>query len=549
VNKFFLDNFNLEANKDSRFFNDQEPFLKQITLTRRKHMKKIFASFLIFVAASAGCSAAPQPKGINPAKNPKSFIRFEKKATKPNSTTPLVVKNADATPVIMIEDFSNFDGFIAMMLLQKSPEIDLRLIVANNGFGNVGPSMNNIYNMLAWLGNTTTPVVPGTYFADQEIAAGPNPGFEDFPGSNVARKGQMAQPIFNMFVPPLWKENGSTLYGTEGRIPVTTDPTRQYKSVHNSIESFIPVEEHIKIALEEIKAEGKTAIIFNTGSHSDLAKFFTAYPGQYDDVIKKVLIMGGGFFNFANPDDSDNQRWAGNIFCDQLFALNGNNSIPDLFSPTPVTGYDVNQNDWDKKPSFHTMQEFNIFLDPAAAKVVFDYLNENSEIETVVVPTDATDPILIADNLNALSCEPTTPEAQYVYSLIQGIKDFENGAFNFVIRAWDILAALTHLDPQVIDECGNIEGAKISVKQLNSICKLKRAACCKKNKNPFNVLQYDPYVGQTTLVADQCSNITVVTKIDGPLAFERTIERLKDPVNTATSDMHFAPLPEALTCP
>lgn len=511
-------------------------------------MKKIFASFLIFVAASAGCSAAIQPAGFNPAKNRKPLVTLGKKMANANNNTQVVVKNDDATPVIMLTDLTNFDDLTALILLQKSPNIDLRLIVASYGFDNVGPSINNVYNTLAWLGNTTTPVVPGTYFTDQEIAAGPNPGFEDFPGSNIARKGQMAQPIFNMFVPPLWKENGSTLYGTVGRIPVTIDPDRQYKSVHNSIEAFIPAEEHIKIALEAIDAEGKTAVILNTGSHSDLAKFFIAYPETYDAVIEKVIIMGGGFFNFDGINDGDNQRWAGNIFSDQLFALNGDNSIPDLFSPTPVAGYDVKQSDWKKKPSFHTMQEFNIFLDPAAAEVVFDYLYD-SEIETIVVPTDATDPILIANNLDALSCTPTTPEAQYVYSLIQGIKDFEAGGFDFVIRAWDILAAITQLDPAVIDECGNIEGAKISVKQLDSICKLKKAACCKKKKNPFNVLQYDPYVGQTTLVADQGSNITVVTKIDGPLAFERIVERLKATENMATSPMHFPPLDKAATCP
>src|SRR5262245_13569652 len=108
-----------------------------------KFEMNFFKPFLLLIAVSVGCSAATNPAGSAPArfsvknqKSQKNVTLSKTKAVLPQA----VVKDLDAKPVIMIEDFTNFDGFIAMTLLQKDPSIDLRLVVANNGFGNVAPS-------------------------------------------------------------------------------------------------------------------------------------------------------------------------------------------------------------------------------------------------------------------------------------------------------------------------------------------------------------------------------------------------------------------------
>lgn len=436
----------------------------------------------------------------------------------------------DATPLIMIDDFTNFDGFIATILLQKAKNIDLRLLVASKGFSQIGPGINNLFNMLSWFGNNKTKVVPGSYFADQEVEAGPNPTFGATPPSE--RTGQLAQPIFQMFVPPLWQDNASTLYGTVGQIPLNKNPDRQYLSVAPTPGNpFIPARDHIAEVLGQVRLEGKRAIIFNTGPLTDLAKFFEAYGNAYNDSIEEVVIMGGGFFNFANPDDSTSQRWAGNIFSDQAFPLS-----PVFGNLTPPPGYDYNPGDWEVKPPFHTMQEFNVFLDPAAAQAVFDHLYNNN-IRTRVIPTDATDPLLIANGLDALQDSPT-PEGRYVSDLLYNLRLFEGGAFDFVIRLWDIIAALAILNPEVIDESQSIK-AKISVHQLDDIEALKRVACDNPLKNPYNVMTYDPYVGQTTLVEDPNSSITVVRRVNRELALQAIIDRLNSQVNSACRPANY----------
>ena len=438
------------------------------------------------------------------------------------------IYSEDPTPLIILEDYSNFDGFIATIIAQKAPNIDLRLLVSNYGFGNQAPSINNVFNVLSWLGNEETPVYPGTYFNDDEVALGPNPGFGTGPGDDPARVGQVAQPIYNMFVPPLWKENGSVLYGTVGKIPVTCNPERQYSSVAPTPgKPYIPPYERIAEALNQVRSEGKRAVIFNTGSHSDLGNFFINYPGIYDDAIEKIVIMGGGFFNFANPDDNTNQRWAGNIFSSEIFGLTPLvQPFPYPVTPNPPPGYNIPQSEWDVKPPFHTEQEFNIFLDPLRAKTVFDYVYTNG-IETIVVPTDATDPLLIGSDLDVLKDSPT-PEGRYVYDLLQGVRAFEGSNFDNVIRLWDIIAIMVLLDPSII--LSQTKG-KVEVDQLDPGLET--------SPTPYNVLAFDYQVGKTTLIPDPNSSITIVLSVDEPRVLQGVIDRLNTKLNSACKPAHF----------
>ncbi len=449
----------------------------------------------------------------------------------------------DPVPLIYLPDLTNFDDVISLILLIKAPNIDLRLIGINYGFDDIGPSINNTFNLLSWFGDNETPVVRGAYFAPQEIEAGPYPTFAqagDPSGENPVRQGIVAQPLFNMFVPPLWKENGSTIYGTVGKIPQNKNPDRQYSVFKPTpAKPFIPIEAYIAEALTEVAAEGKKAIIFNTGSNTDLAKFFDTYGTSYDSLIDRIIIMGGGFKNISplfNPGydvDRNAQRWAGNIFAERLFYLSGPNSFINS-QPNPPPGYNVTQADWDAKPPFQTMQEYNIFLDPEGAQKVFDHIF-NNKVNAQLIPTDATDPILIADGLDPLKNSPT-PEGQYVYSIIQNMKKFEGADFDFIVRLWDILAALTYLNPEIVEQTVK---AKVDVHQLDSIDNLKKIACVNPIINPYNVLQYDAYIGQTTYVEDANSSLTIVTKINREKALAAIINRLNAKLNTACKPLNF----------
>lgn len=468
--------------------------------------------------------------------------------------------SAQPTPVLYFGDQSNNDDYTAAVLLMKAPNVDLRLVVVDHGFDNIGPSINTVFNTLDWLRNTTTQVVPGGYYTSQEIAAGYNPGFGvpgDPSGENAARVGQAAQPIFNMFTPPLWKENGSTLYGNVGRIPLNGNPNRQYRSVFPNPPSdpFVPGFQHAAMALQQLQAEGKKAVIFSTGSLTTLGALVQNYPALAAAAIERVIIMGGGFFNFASPalagvDDTQSQRWAGNAFVHPLYYLGGPSAPPFTSgspTPTPPPGWlppnpnPIPQTDWDVKPVFQSMQEMNILTDPQGAEVAFNFLRANG-ISTTLIPTDATDPILIADGLAPLATSPT-PEGRLVFDIFEGVRAFEGAGYDFVIRLWDILAALTFLNPEIVDPSFNRVG-NVAVHQLtgvpDGVTALKNAACTSAGLvNPFDVLQYDYKIGQTTLTIDPASPITIIFKFDRQKALDTLISRLNNPLNAACKPLVY----------
>lgn len=446
--------------------------------------------------------------------------------------SPLITKTStcNPTPVILIADLTNFDDFTTLILLAKEPSIDLRLIIVDYGFGNIGPCINNVYYLLSWLHDNKTPVLAGTYFSDEEIEAGPFPDFaSDNPSVNATRRGQIAQPLFQMFIPPLWRDNSSTLFGVSGKIPSNRNPYRQYSSVDSSV---IPIDDpvdRIETTIEEIKSENKKVVIFNTGSLNILDKYFNKNQGKLDDVIDKIIIMGGGFYNFEGPEeDRCSQRWAGNIFSERTFYMSSQDPIPN--------GYAFNNpSDWENKPLFTTMQEFNIFIAPRAAKSVFAHVYEN-KIEALLIPMDATHPILIETEYLEQLKSLKTYEGRFVGDMIQGIKDFEGPDFDFVIRLWDILATLAFLNPEIIE---NSVSGSVDVVQLGSIDSLKRFKCNEPNGNPYNCIQFNPYVGQTIFTEVPNSSLKVVFKMNGELSKKILLNRLNDPINTATEPPNY----------
>jgi len=472
------------------------------------------------------------------------------------ASNPQRTKDPNARAAIVFEDDANFDGLFVTALLQKDPTIDLKLKVVGNGFGSPGTSSQTVFDFLAWLGNEETPVVVGAYHTDQEVNAGANPTFAQhfltggcidgacdgtfttFGANDVClqdasgpRVGQVSQPIFP--VPPLWKDNGATLYGTIGRIPRNKNPNRQYVSSHCDVEPFVPAHDHVANVLSGLLAEGKKAIIFHTGSATDFARYILKYNSTYNAAIERVVVMGGGFYNFANPNDTTSQRWAGNGFADLLFALTSADPVP--------LGYTISNADMLAKSQFRTMAEENMRIDPLSAKIMADFLF-SAPFPTLWVPTDATDSLLIGNLLDSLALSPT-PEGKYFFHLIEGIKRFEAGAFPFVIRLWDIIAAETVLNPEIIEE--SIQG-KVDVVTLTNadIDPLKQVACginppSVTGKNPFNVMTYNSYVGQTTIDTNNVGSITVVTKVNHALAIQILLDRLNSPVNQAISPMNY----------
>lgn len=527
----------------------------------------------------------------------------------------------DPTPCILIEDYSTSDGFIALIAAIKAAGLKIELIVANNGFGNVGPSINNVYDLLAMFGDETTPVVAGTYFSPEEIAVGPNPGFSGaevpsqpldgpyvYPEQSIEPIGQIAQPIYDMFIFPLTKELGSTLYNTSNMLVRNKNPQRRWKSVYaTDVNPFIPAEDKIAEVLHKYEAKGKSVVIFNTGPQGDLGKYFTKYGSQYNHVIKEVVIMGGGFYNFTYADnfcnaedngDGDNddnngdgnnednnednngdgnngdnnednnednkdgnvdgnynnyedftiqseecqtesqaQRWAGNIYTSEIYSLSPVNEefLPNgylnLYDPSnPFRSF---AEDWEVKPPFRTMQEFNIFKNPSSAKVTFDALYLGG-IKTTVLPTDSTDPLFIENNLDCLRCS-STPEGRFVYAIIDGMRKFSGPDFDY-LSLWDAFAIITYLNPSVIKET---KKGKVEVTQLGNINDLRTVSANDPKKNPFNVLQFNPYVGQTKLLDDEESSITVVLKLDGPVIYNHLIDLFDSSVNASCEQFNY----------
>lgn len=91
----------------------------------------------------------------------------------------------------------------------------------------------------------------------------------------------------------------------------------------------------------------------------------------------------------------------------------------------------------------NTSAEWNIFCDPHAARLTFE-----SGAPITLVPLDATnDAPVTLDFLTRLEADQTTPEAQFVYTMLSGSADFiESGGFYF----WDPLAAAVLTDESLV---------------------------------------------------------------------------------------------------
>ncbi len=87
--------------------------------------------------------------------------------------------------------------------------------------------------------------------------------------------------------------------------------------------------------------------------------------------------------------------------------------------------------------------EWNIYIDPAAANIVF-----KSGIPIVLIPLDATDDVPVTRNFyKALDKNRNTPTAKLVYEMLTANLDFvDSGGFQF----WDSLTSSTFTDQSIV---------------------------------------------------------------------------------------------------
>ena len=444
-------------------------------------------------------------------------------------------KKPNARPVIWIGDFNNFDDAIALMLVAKDPRYRIELIVIEESFNSVAQGANTVYNILEWLGNLDTEIIRGAYHAVEEVALGANgadavgtqisdadaiPGQADYqlPNSsdlttgkfNLERRNVMGINLYGQFIPGPWRDNGTTLYGTNHLIPRATQPDYRYQGNRGMAFDFELAED---IVLEKLQESGKKPVIINTGKLTTFARVLSKATDAQLRRIKKVIIMGGGFQGLK-PFTIDNPAAC---FGDKSLNLGGN-----IFSHPS----------FDCDTDFSTHQEYNIFLDPLSAKWTFNLLSEK-RIKTFLVPTNSTDGAKVQlPTIDALAADGATPEACYASHLFAAIREFEGGDFNgngdfaldAVIRLWDIIAALVLLDRNLLEM--EIIRSYVDVDQLDP--------GLAQSNTPYDPITFDPKVGKTYLVRNgNGKKIKVVIGINTDAARNAMIERLRAPLNSA----------------
>lgn len=442
-------------------------------------------------------------------------------------------KNADAQPVIWIGDFNNFDDAVALMLVAKDPRYKIELAVVEDSFNTVAHGANTVYNILEWLGNRDTEVIRGAYYSPEEIHYGANgvkaggtavsdedqivEGVVDYqlPGSNnngtwnLERRNVMGINIYGQYVPGPWRDNGSTLYGTDHLIPRAEQESYHYIGNKGMSFKFELAED---IILEELDSYSQDAVILNTGKLTTFAKVLSKASDSQLEKIDKVIMMGGGFEG-ESPFTAENDRAhnkGGNIFSHPSFSFDSD---------------------------FSTHQEFNILLDPLSAGVTFDLLAEH-DIESYLVPTNSTDLAKVESaSIAELATADGTPEACYTSKLFTAIREFEGGdvpnfegtpsgdfALDVVIRLWDIVAALVLLEPDTLEM--NINESYVAVDQLD--------AGLENSEYRYDPISFDLTVGKTTFSeVGTGEKLNVVLGINTAATRQAMINRLLSTSNSA----------------
>lgn len=307
--------------------------------------------------------------------------------------------------VVYFTDGTNFDDVVTLMYLVKQANLRLVAIyVAGNGWANVGPSIENIHNILHMVRDelSDTLIVGGSYFSlVDEMRA--------------AARADEENPRYSYRWAALPGPSGiidaDTMLGLARDLPTSPvgyDPYSTYAADRQSLAALLR-------AIDAMLGDDERVTMLSTGTLTPVAKLFSeTYYGDVAAAARKNLlprvdglyVMGGAVFS------------KGNVY-----------TAP-----------------WNDRG------EFNIFLDPDAAGWAFRNLSQ-SGIPVFLVPLDATNNVPITTALlNELLHEPRTPEAQLIGRLMNRLRTtwFDVDAFFHTAFLWDVSAAIVMMHPSVV---------------------------------------------------------------------------------------------------
>lgn len=182
--------------------------------------------------------------------------------------------------------------------------------------------------------------------------------------------------------PASWRE------GTDGMLGLALPPNQYFPAQENAVDTIISV---LQESLEKVT-------ILAIGPLTNIASALLKEPG-IRDKLNMIYIMGGAVFVPGNVGET----------------------YPEIENSTA---------------------EWNIYIDPYAASVVFD-----SGVPITLIPLDATNeaPVTL-DFYNRLKKENTTPESDFFFKILtQELDSINNGQYYF----WDPLAAGITIDENI----------------------------------------------------------------------------------------------------
>ncbi len=283
-------------------------------------------------------------------------------------------------PVVIIDSDVNTDDMMAIKYLLKYDEVQVKAItVAATGFCNVGPGINNLFGLLAFMDRNDVLVAPGEAYADIEITSG-DYGFHY----------QKAVPLW-----PKGKIWADTLLGMTRHYPRL--PADRY--FHVGMPNYTVV---IPQVINDTPA-GTPIYILSTGPMTNINRLFRSQP-WIKERITRIYAMGGAIYAAGNlfwpKGKVDNTYAECNMYGDPdsakaVFA----SGVPITLVPLDATNY--LQTTWDFINGMET--------DTKEAKFVHDLLfliKNNSASTSMFSLWDPLTAGMLVDN--ALSVNTTT---------------------------------------------------------------------------------------------------------------------------------------------
>ena len=171
-------------------------------------------------------------------------------------------------PTVFIFNDVNIDDFMAIKFLLKNSHLEVGgLIPGCAGFCNMGPGIQNLFGLLAYMDRDDVPVWAGEAYASAELDSG-----------NYSCKYQKTVPLF-----PRGKVWADTAVGLNQRYPRLTDPERNYYP------GFPQVYDRLPQAVAEIDGP---IVFLSLGTLTEIDYLFRRFP-ELKQRVDRIYIMGG----------------------------------------------------------------------------------------------------------------------------------------------------------------------------------------------------------------------------------------------------------------